>query len=186
MPIFKSSREKRLWVLAGLVMATIFSTLFVGQPLANLVSDQDIQAAIFVLVMILIGIAILMHALAHKSGKLELIIIIGLAAVYILLFLRLGIPERSHLLEYSILAIFIHKALIERYIKTRNNLKPALTAFLLAASVGVIDECLQLFLPNRVFDPIDILFNTLTILMAIGVHVLLNLIRRHLKRTKSK
>lgn len=44
---------------------------------------------------------------------------------------------------------------------------PALLAIVIAALVGVLDECIQAFLPNRVFDPLDILFNVLAAVMAV-------------------
>ncbi len=43
MPLFTSSREKHLWIWAFSVFAAIFSTLFIGQPLARLLANQNIQ-----------------------------------------------------------------------------------------------------------------------------------------------
>ena len=84
------------------------------------------------------------------------------------MYSRLGFAERGHLFEYSILAIFIHKALIERTEQGIKIANPALFAFLTAFVIAALDEFIQLFLPRRVFDPIDILFNGFVALMAIG------------------
>ncbi len=58
MPIFTSSREKRLWFWVLVVLVAIFSTLFIGQPLIQLFSNQDIQAVFFVLGMVLVAATI--------------------------------------------------------------------------------------------------------------------------------
>ena len=182
MTLFTSSREKRLWLWAIAVLVTIFSTLFVGQPLIRLLSDQNVRAVIFLLVMILIGAAIVMHALKTKPGKIELALLLGIVAVYTMFFLRLGMPERSHLMEYSVLAIFIHMALIERASQEHKILKPALLAFVFTLIIGVLDECIQIFLPGRVFDFIDIQFNGLAALLAIGSRVALQWVRKKLNK----
>ncbi|MDX1407699.1 MAG: VanZ family protein, partial [Saprospiraceae bacterium] len=75
-------------------------------------------------------------------------------------FLRFSSPaERTHLVEYSIVALLILEALRERAANGRPVSRPALWAFILTAGIGVLDETLQLFMPNRVFDPVDIAFN---------------------------
>ncbi|MBT8233734.1 MAG: VanZ family protein [Saprospiraceae bacterium] len=157
--LFKSKSEKRLWTWVLIIVLAIFSTLFLGQPLAQLFSNQDLQAAIFLVAMAVIGVVILLHGLKVKPRKKELIIWLGIIAVYLMFFLRLGLAERSHLIEYSVLAIFIHKALLAR---NKNDAKikyPALLAFIIVFLIGCFDECLQIFIPSRVFDPVDIFFN---------------------------
>lgn len=178
MPIFKSSREKRLWLYASLVLVAIFSTLALGRPLQEMLRDQNVQAVFFLLGMILTAAAILVHGLRVRPSKTELAIWLGLAAVYIMFVFRLGAPERSHLMEYSVLAIFIHKALMERGTQEKQILMPALFAFLATAIIGVLDECIQIFLPSRIFDPVDMQFNSLAALMAIGASMILQWIRK--------
>jgi len=160
------------------VFATIFSTLFLGQPLAKLFSSQDVRAVIFVIVMLLVGATILVHAIKTKPSSIELIIWIGLVAVYTMFMLRLGMPERSHLMEYSVLAIFIHKAILERKNQEKQIPMPALIAFVISFSIGVIDECIQILLPNRYFDPEDIVFNGMAAAMAIGSSVIIYWVRK--------
>lgn len=182
MPLFTSSREKRLWLCAFLVLLTIFSTLFLGQPFAELLASQDVQAVFFLLVMVLVAAAIIAHGLKTKPNRIEITLLLGMAAVYIMFFLRLGLTERSHLMEYSILAIFIHMALKERLIQRKHVYKPALLAFIVTFLIGVLDECIQIFLPNRVFDINDILFNGLASLMAIGSALALNWVHKRIKK----
>jgi len=185
MPVFTSTKEKRLWIWAGAVVLAIFSTLVFGQQLAGLIQNQDINAAIFLLGMILIGLAVLFHGLRGRSDKSELVIWLGIAAVYMMVFLRLTMSERTHLIEYSVLAIFIHSALVERLNHENQIIKPALIAFLFTFTIGVIDESIQLFLPHRVFDPVDILFNGLAAFMALVSSMTLFWIRKKKANNKS-
>ncbi len=169
-----STREKRLWFWTFAVFAAIFSTLFIGKPLATHLQDQNIQAAIFVLGMLLAAGAVVTHGLKAKPSSIELSVLLGITAVYIMFAFRLGAPERSHLVEYSVLAIFIHKALIERARHTEPIVQPALFAWIIAFFIGVTDESIQIVLPNRVFDIVDILFNGIAVTMAIASTLLLN------------
>lgn len=182
MPLFTSAREKRLWLYAMIVLLTIISTLIFGQPLVKLFASQDVRAVIFLLVMAIIGTTILIHGLKTLPSRTEVTIWLGLAAVYIMFFLRLGMPERSHLMEYSVLAIFIHMALIERIGQESKVLKPALLAFTATFMIGLLDECIQIFLPDRVFDPNDIVFNGFSGLLAIGSRMVLQWIRKKTRK----
>ena len=183
MHFFTSTREKHLWLWAFAVFTAIFSTLFIGQPLARLFSSQDFRAVIFLIVMILVGATIIVHSFRTKPSKIEITVLLGIVAVYIMFILRLGMPERSHLMEYSVLAIFIHKAITERIRNGKQITMPALFSFIIAFLIGVLDEGVQIILPNRVFDPLDILFNGFVIMMAIGSGVILSWVR---KLAKSK
>ena len=177
MKIFRTDQEKKLWICAFVVVIAIFSTLFIGQPLVDLFQNQNTQAWIFGSVMILVGTTILVHGVKTKPGKLELTLILGIVAVYVMFFLRLGLSERTHLMEYSVLAIFIHKALNERIGTKKGFISVALISFFITFIIGVIDEGLQFFLPNRVFDVEDIIFNRMAAAMAMVFSILMQWFR---------
>ncbi len=181
---FTSSREKRLWLWAFVVFATIYATLFIGRPLANQLRDQNIQAIFFLFGILLVGAAIIVHGLRTKPSKLEISILLGIIAVYVMFIFRLGAPERSHVMEYSVLAIFIHKALIERAHQRKLIVAPAFLAVIVAFLIGVLDESIQIILPNRVFDPQDILFNGIAVTVAVGASALLTEVRKRIEKTK--
>ncbi len=181
MALFTSSREKQLWFWVALVILGIFLSLFIGRPLLELFSNQDIQAVFFLLGMALTGIIILVHGLKRKTRRTELILLLGIITVYLMLFLRLGLPERSHLIEYSILAIFIHNALHERFRENKGIYKPLLLSFVIAFLIGVMDELIQIFLPDRVFDLTDILFNGIVITVALTFNLILTLVSQRYK-----
>lgn len=87
---------------------------------------------------------------------------LGLAAVVLMVWVRIENPaERSHLFEYGLLAVFVYQALRERQRNGRLSRSPVLLAILTVAALGWIDEGIQYFLPGRVYDFDDILFNTL-------------------------
>lgn len=179
MSAFTSPREKKLWLWTFLAFGAIIGSLFMGQPLAEQLRNQNIQAFIFVTGMLLSATAILIHGLRTKPDKIELSILIGVFAVYSMFFFRLGAPERSHLIEYSVLAIFLHKAFQERSKAKSLGLPPAFLAMALGITIGILDEFIQIFLPNRVFDPMDIIFNCFAVIMAIGVSLLLSRAKRY-------
>ncbi|MGI9530186.1 VanZ family protein [Lutimonas sp.] len=183
MGLFHSNKEKHLWFLALLVVAVIFSSLFLGLPFLELLANQNIQAALFVAGMLLTAILIIYDGTRNKAGNKLFGVYLGLVAVYLMLFLRLGLAERSHLIEYSVLAIFVFRALTERYKNNSKPLKSALLAFLITCIIGGIDEMLQLFLPNRVFDTEDIIFNCFAALAAISSSLFLRWARKKFKKT---
>ena len=178
MQLFTTPLEKRFWIYSLIVTATIYSTLIFGEPLLKLFADQNIRAAIFLFVIFLIGLTIVLQGIKQSPGKTEVIVWLGFVAVYVMLFLRLGMPERTHLMEYSVLAIFVHRALSERAGKPVGNPRPAFLAFGITVLIGVLDECLQLFLPARRFDPVDMVFNGLAALMSIGAVLGLQWVRK--------
>ena len=94
------------------------------------------------------------------------------------------LEERSHLIEYGVLGVFTYEALAERARQGRRVPLPPLLAALTTAALGVVDEGIQWFLPTRVFDPQDILFNLLAGTMAIGAVLVLAWARRRTSRAR--
>jgi len=182
MPLFTSPREKRLWIYTFLVLAAIFSTLIWGGRLA-LTMDQGLKNLLFLYTMIALAVTIILHGLITRPAKVEITIWLGLSAVYLLLYSRLSFAERGHLFEYSVLTIFIHKALMERAFQGRKITRPALSAFLIAFGIGVLDEFIQIFIPSRVFDIIDILFNGFVAFAAIATSSAIRWVRKIISNT---
>ena len=165
--LFATDRERRLWVWALAVVAAIYSTLGLASLMADVLYSQAVSAVAFLVCMALVGLTILTQGLRTRPGGVEIGIGLGIAVVYLMMFLRLTIPERSHLIEYSVLAVFIYEALAERARHGRRVPAPALLAILATSLIGTIDEVIQLFLPHRHFDWTDMLFNFLASVMAV-------------------
>ena len=180
--IFSSERERRLWLWTLAAVAAIFATLGLAQTLAGILRDRGLLTGVFWLGFWLIGAAVFFLGLKTRPRGIEISIWLGIAGVYLMTMLRMAIPEeRSHLMEYSVVAVLIHEALKERAL-TRRVPVPALLAIGMTALVGVFDETIQLLLPNRVFDPIDMLFNALAAFMAISASQALAWARRRARR----
>ncbi|MDH3530643.1 MAG: VanZ family protein, partial [Acidobacteriota bacterium] len=173
LPLFSSDRERRLWFWTLLVVAAIYSTLGLASTLAGAI--PDILAAFgFVAGMLLVGATVLTQGLKTKPRGLEIAVGLGIAVVYLMVFLRIAIPERSHLIEYGVVAVFVYEAITERKGNGRRVYLPALLAIFLTTFIGALDEGIQFFLPSRVFDPRDILFNGLAAMMAVAASFSLN------------
>ena len=188
MPLFSSTRERWLWLWALAVVAAIFASLGVGGQLAEALRDLDaleeaLGASLFLLCMFLVGATAVLQGVWTRPGRLELAVVAGIAAVYLLVFLRIGVlEERSHLIEFGVLGVFVYAALAERASRGRRAPMPAVLAIAGTSAVGLLDECLQVWVPSRVFDPWDILFNVLAASMAVGASVALAWTRRRAGR----
>ena len=166
---FTSARERRLWGWALASVAAIYGTLGVAGRLGGLLGESELGAGLFALGTLLVLAAVVTQGLGSRPGGAEIGVALGIAAVYLLLFTRMSIPaERSHLIEYGVVALFVHEALAERTRRGRHVRARGPFAVLLTVPVSLIDECIQLFVPGRVFDPTDLLFNLLAAVMAVA------------------
>ena len=184
MALFSSDRERRLWLWTLAVVVAIYSTLGLANTLAWALRERGLlDVASFWLAMLLVGATIVAFGLKARPGGLEIAVMLGVTAAYALLLLRMVIPEeRSHIIEYGVVGVFIHAALAERASQGRRVPLPPLLAILATAALGSLDEGIQVLLPSRVFDPQDILFNLLAGTMAVGASVALAWARRRSRR----
>ncbi len=186
MTLFSSVRERRLWVWTTALVVGIYSTLGLARTLAGVLRDRGLFDGAFILGFFLIIMAIIVQAVRTRRNGFEIGVMLAFVAVYIMVFARMGIPEeRTHLFEYSAVALFILEALRERRSQGRRVPLPALVAIGMTSVLGTIDEVIQWFLPNRVFDPIDIGFNVLAAVMAVTASVTLGWVRQRTTREDS-
>ena len=179
MSFFSSGRERRLWVWTAVVVAAIYSTLGLARTLTDTLGNDFFSVWLFLLGCILVLLTVITQGLKVRPGGAEIAVALGVAAAYLLILVRMSAPtERSHLVEYGVVAVFIHEALTERRGQGRRVPAPALLAIVAASLVGVIDEGIQKLIPGRVFDPVDILFNVLAAVMAVVASVALRRARR--------
>ncbi|MDH3712042.1 MAG: VanZ family protein [Cyclobacteriaceae bacterium] len=174
MSFFTSDRERRLWIWLLVALVAIYSTLVLARTLADMLGDYGFGVGLFMLGCLMVLAAVLTQGLSRRPAVAEVGIAIGIAAAYLFVFVRMSIvTERSHIIEYGVVAIIIFEILQERVKQGRRISVPALLAILLTTLVGAIDECIQLFIPSRIFDPIDIFFNFIAAVMAVTASVAL-------------
>ena len=141
MRLFSSARERRLWLWALAVVAAIYSTLGLAGTMARTLREFGLlDVSTWVLVaMFLVGMTILTQGLRVRPGGVEIAVMLGVAAVYLLLFLRstASPAERTHLMEYGVLGVFIHEALAERVSQGRRVPVPPVVAVVLTTVLGV-------------------------------------------------
>ncbi|MGI9629231.1 MAG: VanZ family protein [Longimicrobiales bacterium] len=156
----------------------IYSTIGLARTLGGMIGPE-VTAAVFGFGMLLVGAALLTQGLRVRPGGAEIGVALGVVAVYLMVVVRMLVPEhRSHLIEYTVVALFMYEALSERKNQGRQVPAPAVLAVVGTSLVGVIDEFIQAFLPSRVFDPADMLFNFLAAVMAVAASAALGWARR--------
>ncbi len=178
MALFVSRRERWLWLWTLAIVVAIYSTLGLAGALAEKLSETGLTTVGFAAAMLLVGITVVIQGLRTKPSGAEIGVALGVVVVYLMVLLRMALAERSHLIEYGVVASFIYEALKERAGQGRRVPAPAALAVLATGAVGVLDEGIQVFLPSRVFDPVDMLFNALAGVMAVLARVALARVRR--------
>jgi hypothetical protein len=175
MKYFRSKRERKLWIWVFVVFIAIYATLFLGGQFIDLMVERRIiEQSTFYLFLVLI-LVFIFSGLKNSAKRMEYWIYAGVIAVYGMALLRMDLTtaERSHMFEYGLLALLIYEALLERKGHGANLKLPALTAILVAGTIGLLDECIQCVIPYRVFDIVDIGFNYLAsatgVLISFGV-----------------
>ncbi len=164
---FSSPRERRLWIWTAVAVAGVYSTLPLAAILSDVLYHQGAAAVAFLAAMALVGATVLTEGLTFRPRGLEIGIALGIAAVYMMVLVRMAIPERSHLIEYGVVAVLVFEALHERARSGRRVPAPWFLAIVATALVGAVDEAIQLLLPHRTFDTVDILFNLMAAVAAV-------------------
>ncbi len=183
MGTFTSGRERRLWLWTLAVVVAIYSTLGLAGTLTDELVERELLDSAFVVGFLLVLVTIASQGFTVRPRGLEIGIAVGTLAVYLMVFVRMGIPleERTHLIEYGVVGVFVYAALNERQKAGGAVRAPALLAVAIALAIGIVDELIQGALPNRVFDPRDILFNAIAATMAVASGFTLRLVRRRLR-----
>ena len=189
MSFFSSKRERRLWIALAIVLLAIYATLGQTPAIVAALGADIVESAeanlVFALLILLVVIPVFF--VDKRLARLEVAVGIGILAVFLLTWLRLGSwEERTHLFEYALVASLAHEILLERRDNGRRVPAPTLLALLISLLLGLLDEGIQYLLPNRVFDPVDVAFNSLAAGTIIGVRWLLRLLQRWLVRRRSK
>ncbi len=167
-PLFTSGRERRLWLGTLAVVVAIYSTLGPARTLVDALRERNLLRVSFAVLVLLVVVFVVREWAKTRPGWREIGVGLGVALAYWLTFIRMDNPaERTHLVEYGVVAALIHQALLERARNGRGVRWPAVTTVVVTALLGLLDELIQAVLPSRVFDWQDVGFNALAGFMVI-------------------
>ena len=179
-----SRRERRLWIGALLVLAAIWSSLFLAGALVPVLREQALLGAAFGVGFVLAIVAVAWGALRIGETGREVWIGLALAVAAWMVLVRLGVPgaDRTHLFEYGLLGVLMYESLRERRRNGATGPPPAFAAILLTSAAGALDELVQAVNPGRVLDPRDLFVNALAAVSAVSASSTMRAMRRRLKR----
>ena len=167
-PRFLSTREQRLWLWVLLVQLAIYSTLGPARTIAAGLRQYHLLPIVVIGILLTLVIMASIASIRDKPSWKDIGVVLAVFFVYVMVGVRIeSWEERTHLVEYGVMAALIHEAILERKKFKRYKLNPAVIAFIATALLGFIDELLQWFIPERTFDPRDIFFNALAAFMII-------------------
>ena len=178
--LFSSRRERRLWFALVIVLVGIYATLGQAPAMVAALGEEILASAgtnlVFILLVLLVVIPVFF--VDKRLGRAEVAVGAAILAVYLLAWLRTGSwEERTHLVEYALVAALVHEALLERRDNGRRVPAPAILALIISVLLGWLDEGIQSLLPNRVHDMLDVAFNSLAAIMIIGARCLVRWVR---------
>lgn len=162
-----------MWVIIALYVSVVYLTLPVMPSVFRFVSDGLGKELLSLVVNGLLVTAILLSLIfILKTGELGYYSLASVSLVMLLsgaVALTMELPaERIHFLEYGILGSLVYKATMRQW------KIPILSSFVLVSIIGIGDETIQWFLPNRYAEMKDVLLNCFGGLLGIYVTWLWN------------
>ena len=137
--------------------------------LAEMLRERNLLAAVSISVLALVigGLAFVWSK--RRPDWREIGVVLAVAFAYWMVGVRIeSWEERTHLVEYGIIAALIHQALLERVRNGSSLSAPAAITVATTAVLGLLDESIQALIPNRFFDVRDIFFNAFTGFMVVA------------------
>ena len=149
--------RKGLWILIFLYIAFIYVSLPFARGFLNFLYDSLGKELLSLSANLLLGTIFLYGIYIFRHRDIRNIVLFLIPAVILIFFaMSLERPEeRIHFLQYGVLGFLVYKGF--EGVKT---LKPVLIGGFIVM-VGAVDEIIQWFLPNRVGDLRDVLFNSI-------------------------
>lgn len=161
-------KKKSLWLIIIVYVTVIYLTLPIMRPVLNFLYKtlgKDVLSLGVNGLLILAILSFLIFIFKNSNqgyGRQALILVILLVGGVVAMGYERP-EERLHFLEYGILGYLVLKA-------TMNSWRlSVLSSFVLVSIIGIGDETIQRFLPNRVGDIRDVFMNSFGGLLGIGV-----------------
>ncbi|RUM33748.1 MAG: hypothetical protein DSY50_07730 [Desulfobulbus sp.] len=162
-PHLTSSKMPELLIRRGVTLAyllLIYSTLGIVRPVAEFLRSTGILQ---ITVLVLFSVAILLILLWRfkKAGKKRMAVRLGLLVLLVGIAANVeALPEeRIHFITYGLLGWLVCWCFENSNTPERKLLRYWILPCLLVWLAGSVDELIQWWLPMRVFDIRDIVFN---------------------------
>lgn len=149
--------RKGLWFFIFMYIAFIYLSLPFARGFLNFLYDFLGKELLSLSANLLLVMFFLFGIYKFRQRDIRHIVLFLIPAVILVLFaMTLDRPEeRIHFLQYGLLGFLVYKG-FERV----NTMKPILIGGFIV-TVGAVDEIIQWFLPNRVGDLRDVMFNSI-------------------------
>lgn len=153
-------------------MVAIYSTLGLARRVSDTLREHNLLRLSIAFVLTVVLGAVAWRWVKRRPDRAEVGVALGVAFAFWMVWIRMGDwEERTHLIEYGIVAALIHQALLERANNGRRVPMPAALTVGVTAILGLVDELIQMTLPQRVFDIRDVGFNALAGFMVIAARL---------------
>src|SRR5437762_2557621 len=124
---FSSPRERRLWRCAGVVLLTIYATLYPAQFVLDFLRARNLLRLTVSVLLATVAAALALAVLRRSTGWRELVVLSVALAVYLLIFRNIAIvQERTHFVVYGVVGGLVYAAIEERSL---NGAAPRLAAY---------------------------------------------------------
>lgn len=156
MEVFGQKQKILDWFLLIIYIGIVYGTLYHIRFLSNFLRTElgTWYSPIINSLIALVGIVFLIGI--RPKRWVSYLFLIPILGIYAYLFKQLQLPEeRIHFLQYGIMGFLSLKALMHSFLPPMLYLWAVGLTFLL----GWIDEIIQGFLPNRIYDIRDVFMN---------------------------
>jgi hypothetical protein len=177
--------QRQRWAVFGGYVAIVLCTVPFTRRITLALRNTDLLGATVTGLYALAVAGVVHYVLFNRrlADWIAFVVVAALLCVVTVLLLGLSIPEeRVHFLQYGLMALLARHACAGRDGGTRIG-AGILLALLLTSGLGLLDECLQGLVPNRVFDWRDVGMNAGAALTALLLDELLH-DRLQLRRTE--